>query len=213
MRRRIVFTMLVAALSANAVILDRIAVTVGKQVITESDVLRDVRVSAFLDQKPLDLSGENKRKAADRLVDQILILQEAAFSRFVLLEPGDDAKLLAPVKAQYANDREYRAALARYGITEADLSEHLLAGLRAMRFTDLRFRPEVQLSDDDLRDYYNTLVADWRRENRAPIPSFEASRDQVEKLLTDQRTSQALDRWLGAQHTETQILYRDVVFQ
>ena len=62
-------------------ILDRIAVTVGKQVITESDVIRDVRVAAFLDQKPVDLSGAEKRKAADRLVDQYLILQEAAFSR------------------------------------------------------------------------------------------------------------------------------------
>jgi hypothetical protein len=195
------------------VILDRIAVTVGKQVITESDVLRDMRVSAFLDQKPLDLSGDNKRKAADRLVDQLLILQEAALSRFTLIEPGDEAKLLAPVKLQYGDDQTYRAALAHYGITEADLSKHLLAGLRAMRFTDLRFRPEVQLSADDFLDYYNTLVADWTRENRTPIPTFEASRDQVEKLLTDQRTAQALDRWLGNQRTDTQILYRDVVFQ
>ncbi len=213
MPRRVLFAMLVASLSARAVILDRIAVTVGKQVITESDIMRDLRVSAFLDQKPVDLSGDAKRKAADRLVDQLLILQEAALSRFSLLEPGDDAKMLAPVKAQYANDQAFRAALARYQITEADLTEHLLAGLRAMRFTDLRFRPEVQLSDDELRDYYNTLVTEWRRENPDHIPTFEASRDQVEKLLTDQRTAQALDRWLGTQRNETQILYRDAVFQ
>lgn len=213
MRGRILFTMLAAALGANAVILDRIAVTVGRQVITESEIFRDLRVSAFLDQKPVDLSAEARRKAADRLVDQLLILQEAVLSRFVLLAPDDEAKLLGPVKAQYASDEAYRAALTRYGITEADLSEHLEAGLRAMRFTDLRFRPEVQLSDDDLHDYYDTLVAGWRRENRSPIPSFEASRDQVEKLLMDERTAQALDRWLGMQRTETQILYRDAVFQ
>jgi hypothetical protein len=213
MRPRIFFAMLLTALAAYAVILDRIAVTVGKHVITESDVLRDLRVSAFLDQKPLDRSGDNKRKTADRLVDQLLILQEAALSRFILLEPGDGAKLLAPVKSQFPDDPSYQASLAHYGITEADLTEHLLAGLRAMRFTDLRFRPEVQLSDDDLHDFYNTLVADGSRENRAPIPSFEASRDQVEKLLTDQRTAQALDRWLGTQRTDTQILYRDPAFQ
>lgn len=213
MMRRVLFSMLIASLGANAVILDRVAVTVGKQVITESDIVRDLRVSAFLDQKPVDLSGDAKRKAADRLVDQLLILQEAALSRFILLENGDEAKMLAPVKAQYANDQAYRAALDRDQITEADVVEHLLAGLRAMRFTDLRFRPEVQLSDDELRELYNTLVAQWRRENPDHIPTFESSRDQVEKLLTDQRTAQALDRWLGTQRTETQILYHDAVFQ
>lgn len=213
MHRRLLLTLLAAALSAKAVTLDRIAVTVGKQVITESDVLRDLRVAAFLDQKPLDLSADNKRKSADRLVDQLLILQEAALSRFSLLQPGDSARMLAPVKAQFPSDEAYKAALARYGITEADLTEHLLAGLRAMRFTDLRFRPEVQLTDDDLHDYYDTLVENWTREKSTKIPTFEASREQVEKLLTDQRTAQALDRWLGTQRTDTQILYRDAAFQ
>ena len=72
--------LMIAMAGAQAGILDRIAVTVGRQVITESDVDRDLRVAAFLDRKPIDLSGEQKRKAADRLVDQLLILQEAAFS-------------------------------------------------------------------------------------------------------------------------------------
>lgn len=210
---RIAIPLLLAA-AAHGAILDRIAVTVGKQVITESDLIRDLRVSALLDRKPLDLSGEQKRKSADRLVDQMLILQEAAFSRAELASKDDAARMLEEVKsAEYPNDADYRAALARYGVTEPEIIEHLLAGLRAMRFTDLRFRPEVQLSGDDLRDYYETLAAQWRAKDPAHVPSFEASRDQVERLLTDERTAQALDRWLGTQHAETQILYRERVFE
>ena len=91
--------------------------------------------------------------------------------------------------------------------------QHLLNGIRALRFTDLRFRPEVQLSLDDLKDYYNTMAEQWRRANPAQVPTFEASRDQIEKLLTDQRVIQALDRWLGTTRSETEILYKEEVFK
>ena len=193
------------ALAAGGQILDRIAVTVGRRVITESDVIREVRISAFLDQKPVDLSGAQKRKAADRLVDQLLILQDAAEVRVPLPAAADAAPLLAQVKAQYGTEAGYHAALARYHVTEEELTGHLLAGLRGMSFTDLRFRPDVQVSEDDLREFYNTLAN--------PKPGFEESRDQMEKLLTEQRVLQALDRWLGMTRTQTQILYREQVFQ
>jgi hypothetical protein len=210
MRARISWLIL-AAVFMHGEILDRIAVTVGKQVITEGDILRDLRVSALLDQKPVDLSGDAKRKAADRLVDQILMLQEAGFSHIPLPPTEESANMLAAVMLQYGSD--YQAALARYGVTEADVADHLLEGFRAMRFTDLRFRPEVEISGDDLRDFYNTLAEGWRKKGETKIPTFEASRDDAEKLLTAQRITQALDLWLSAQRTHTQILYRDQVFK
>ena len=211
MTRRILIAVLVTALHAE--ILDRIAVTVGKHVITEGDILLDLRIAAFLDQKAVDVSGDQKRKTADRLVDQYLLLQEASTSRQVLPTAADARQLLDQVKAQYATETEYRTALAHHGITEEQLSEHLLNGIRALRFTDLRFRPEVQLTDDDLHEYYDSMAAQWRRANTTQVPTFEASRDQIEKLLTDQRVTQALDRWLGTTRSETQILYKEAVFK
>ncbi len=216
MRARIFLMMLAAALAREAIggeILDRIAVTVGKQVITESDVIREIRVSALLDQKPVDLSGDGKRKAADRLVDQMLILQEASIGQAALTVPEEAQRMLDQVKSQFPSEGEYQAALVRYRITEAEVVDHLLDGLRALRFTDLRFRPEVDFSDDDLRDFYNSMVEEWRKKGETQIPTFDASRDQVQKLLIDQRVAQALDRWLGAQRTQTRILYRNQVFQ
>jgi hypothetical protein len=203
----------VALLVAQAAVLDRIAVTVAKHVITESDILLELRIDAFLDQKPVDAGPDQKRKAADRLIDQYLLLEEASTSRQVLPTAVDAQLLLEQVKAQYATETEYRATLARSGITEAQLSQHLLNGIRALRFTDLRFRPEVQLSDDDLKDYYDSMAAQWRRANPGQVPTFDASRDQIEKLLTDQRVTQALDRWLGTTRSETEILYKEEVFK
>jgi hypothetical protein len=143
------FILLLASLAAHGEVIDRIAVTVDKQVITESDVIRYLRVAAFLDQKPVDLSPVSRREAAGRLVDQILILHEAADSHFTLPVKEDAPNLVDLQKPQFSSDEAYRAALAKYQISEADLADHLLAGLKALRFTDLRFRPEIQIADPD----------------------------------------------------------------
>ncbi len=201
--------LLLPAGATRAEVLDRIAVTVGKKVIAQSEVIRDVRISALLDQKPVDTSSEQKRRSADRLVEQTLIQQEAEFSRLPLPSADEATQMLAQVKAQYPSEAEYSEALKRYQVTEEDLVNHLLAGLRAMRFTDLRFRPEVQVSPEEIREFYDRLAS----ANPAQIPAFEESRDQMEKLLVDQRVAQALDRWLGTQRTETDILFREPAFR
>ena len=89
MRAACIILIALSAGSAWGAVLDRIAVTVGRQVITESDVILDLRVDAFLDQKPVDISGDQKRRAADRLVDQMLILTEATLSRVPLATEED----------------------------------------------------------------------------------------------------------------------------
>jgi hypothetical protein len=201
--------LLILTVAAHAEVFDRIAVTVGTKVIAQSEVIRDLRISAFLDRMPVDLSGAQKRKSADRLVDQMLILQEAEFSRLAMPSAEDSAVLLQQVKAQYRNNEEYRAALKQYQITQQDLLNHLVAGLQALRFTELRFRPEVQVTEEEIREYYERMATT----NSAKLPPLDSSRDEIQKLLIEQRVSQALDRWLGMQRNDTEILYREAAFE
>jgi hypothetical protein len=204
---------LCALIPAYGEVIDRIAVTVDKQVITESDLIRDLRVDAFIDRKPVDLSPSAKRAAAERLVDQILMLREAADSHLDLTSPDDAARLLQQEKSQFASEDDYHKALAEYRISEADLTEHLLGGWRGLRFTDLRFRPEVYVSDAEIRQRYESLAAEWRRAGRSPMPTLDDSRDQIEKLLTDEGTVKALDAWLAMQRESRQIQYREAAFK
>ena len=199
-----ILTLLLAAVCVRAETLDRIGVTVGRHVISEHDILQDMRISAFIDDKTPVFSAEQKRKAAERLVDQYLVLEDATETRVPPPPAADVAALLTPIKARYATDEAYHAALAQAQISEAELSEQLLAGLRMLRYTDLRFRPEVQISEEVLRAYYDKL---------APPQSFEASRGDIEKLLTNQQIMQALDRWLEMSRGETAIVYREGAFQ
>jgi len=198
---------LAGALLLRAETLDRIAVTVDRHVISERDVAQDVRISAFIDGRPLNAGGSAfdatlLRKAADRLIDQYLVLQDAALTRANLASAADAAPLLVPIRERYPSDAQYRAALAQAGITEAELARHLLAGLRMLRYTDIRFRPEAQVTEEAMRAYYATLRGQGGR-------SFEESRPQIEKLLTDQQVMKSLDDWLSMTRGEAQIVYRD----
>ena len=195
---------LLVAMSGGAETLDRIAVTVGRHVISQHDILQDLRIAAFIDGKAPDFSADQKRKAAERLVDQYLVLEDATETRVPPPPAADVAGLLTPIKARYTSDQEYRTALAQAQVGEAELSAQLLAGLRMLRYTDLRFRPEVQLSEETLRAYYNKMK---------PPQTFEASLGDIEKLLTDQQTMQALDRWLEMARSEVAIVYREGAFK
>jgi hypothetical protein len=192
------------ALLACADTLDRIAVTIDKHVISERDILQNIRTAAFLDGASPDFSGAAKRKAAERLVDQYEVLQDAALTRTTLASAADAAPLLIPIKARYPSPAGYSTALAQAGITEDELANHLLAGLRLLRYTDTRFRPEVQISENALRDAYAKMGG---------TRSFAESRAHIEKLLTDQQVMESLDKWLAMARGETRIVYRDAVFQ
>lgn len=200
---RTVAILALSAALAQAEPLDRIAVTVGTQVITESAVILDLRVGAFLDRAPVDLSGTAKRRAAERLVDQALILREATDSHLALPTAQNATALLNSVREQYG-PQEFQSALKRYGIEEADVAAQLLAGLTGLTFTDLRFRPAIQISEEELRAYFGTLP---------DAGSFEDSRDRIEEFLTRQRTIDALDQWLITARSTARIQFREQVFQ
>lgn len=200
MRIRAAIAVLFTALTAQAEPLDRIAVSIGNQVITESALVLDLRVSAFMDRSPVDLSPAAKRRSAERLTDQLLILREANESHLAL--PTSANTLLGDLRSQYGPD--YSAALKSYGIQERDVEAQLLSGLIGLTFTDLRFRPAVQIPEEDLRAYYAKLTGEG---------TFEANRDKIEELLRRQRTSEALDQWLVTARAAARVQYREQVFR
>ena len=127
---------------AFAGVADRVAVIVGNQVITVSEVDEEVRVTAFENQEPLSLSPEAQRAAADRLVDQQLLRGEMALNSFQA-PPATDADALARNfrEQHFPSAAAFQNALVKYGITEGQFKQHLLWQETLVRFTDFRFRP------------------------------------------------------------------------
>jgi hypothetical protein len=215
MLARLVFLSTLLMSSTRAEVIDRIAVALDNQIITESEVAREIRLSALLNGDPLDFSAEARKKAADRLVEQKLIRREIELGRYP--EPSKDevAAMLKQIQTQrFPVSEDYRQALEKYGVSEEDLNAHLLWQLTLLRFIDARFRPGVQVSDEDIRAYFDSEQAKGEQTASAgKQPRFEDLRDQIRETLTNQRVDQLLNDWLAAARKRAHIVFHQEAFQ
>ena len=203
-----------APVLAQAEILDRIAVSVGNRVITETDLDREIRITAFLNGSRPDFSPENKRQTAGRMVDQLLVRSELEASRYMLPPPAEADAALREERSRFPDEAAWRRALADYGIAEDDLKNRLLWQLTLVRFIDIRFRPGIQISDDDIRNYFNDhLRAAAELAHPGQSVSIDDYRDQVEQALTSEAANQQVEQWLKEARRRTRITYHDEVLR
>ncbi|MEO8126949.1 MAG: hypothetical protein ABJF23_24925 [Bryobacteraceae bacterium] len=211
---RILFAAFLLAWPASPEILDRIAVTIGSKVITESELEQQIRLIAVQNGQPPDLSKTNMRLVAGKMVEQILIRNEIEANRYMSLESSNPEPLMEGIRKRYPDMASYQKTLAEYGITEEELKKQLQWQMTLLAFVDVRFRPGVQVPEAEVREYYEKqFLPEWTKTHTGTPPSFEESRAEIENLLTADLADHAMDRWLGQTRTQTQILFRREVFQ
>jgi hypothetical protein len=193
----------------SAEVIDRIAITVANQVITESQIDGEIRVTAFLNREKLDLSAAAKQAAAGRLIEQALIKREMDLSRYPLPELSDAGESLQSLKVMYPSETDFQNAMQTYGITADELTRRLWWQLTLLRFIDYRFRPGIQIPPADVQAYYRQQVSEWQQRRTNPIPTLEESRDQIEEILTQKRIDQALEQWIKDTRSQVAIRYLD----
>jgi hypothetical protein len=206
---------LLLPLLAPAEIIDRIAVSVGAQVITSSDIDREIRVAALLDGKPPDFSAAARRAAAGRMVEQRLIRRELEISHYPIPPPSEADPVLDKIKRErYPTDAAWRSALTEQGVSEQDVIDERLWQRILNYFIDSRFRSGVQVSDEEIGDYFEKTVKPLAE---AAHPGQSASLDdyraQIEETLAGRHADREADKWLTEARARTVIIYHDEAFQ
>jgi hypothetical protein len=206
---------LILALPAFADIIDRIAVSVGNRVIAVSDLDREIRVAAFLDGVQPDFSPAAKRATAERMIEQKLIRRELETSRYPVPDASEVEPVLAEFREQhFKDDDEYRRAVTERGITEQDVKDELLWQRTLLRFIEVRFRPAVQVSDQEIQDYFEQVVVPAARVAHPGEPVvLEDYRSQVEEKLSGQRVDKEVDTWLKESRKRNEIVIHEDALQ
>jgi parvulin-like peptidyl-prolyl isomerase len=208
MRRRAIPLFLIASSFAFAVVIDRIAVIVGNSIVKDSDIERDLRVTEFLNGTPLDLGNAARKQAASRLVDQIFIRREIRIGDYPGATPEEADRQLALLKKQrFRTDAQFLQALQRYGLTEPDLRMQFQWQLTVLRFIDLRFKPAVLISDDEIQKYYREHAAALRRQY--PGKSMDDLQDEIRDILTGEQVNRQFFAWLEDQRKNNKIVFRE----
>ena len=206
---------LTLAPTLSADIIDRIAVSVGDRVITTSDLDREIRVTAFLNGVKPDFSPANKRATADRMIEQKLVERELENGRYPTPQPADVLPALDDFKKRfYPKEADYQRALDEYGITDADVKAALLWQRTLLEFIEVRFRPSVQLSDQQVQEYFDKVVAPAAKAAHPDQPvSLDDYRAQIEQTLTGQREDEQMDTWLREAKRRTEIVVHQEALQ
>jgi hypothetical protein len=189
-----------------AQVIDRIAVTVDSQVITQSRVLEEIRLAAFLNGEKPDVGGEARRRMAGRLVEQLLLQREMELTRYPAAPPSEADQAIERLKRERFSGTSYREAVRAYAITEEELKQYLLRQAALLRFIEARFRPEVQVTESEIKDCYE-------KRNVQAQTSSEEARARCEEALAAAGVDKAVDRWLRETRERVRIVYREEAFQ
>jgi hypothetical protein len=178
---------------APAGVVDRVAVVVGTHVITQTQVEEEVRVTQFENQQPLNLGPEQRRAAAERLVDQQLLRNEMELEHHSPPAANQGAKLLAEYRREnYPNSARFEAALRHYGITSQQVESHLLWQADLVSFVDFRFRGPA---------------------SAAPTSQNEGASGARTGSPAEAAGDAQLDEWLKDARSQTRVEFKQDAFQ
>lgn len=205
MRSFIVLAMALPAV-CRAELVDRVAISIGARIVTDSEIELRIRLTAFENGETADLSLARRREATERLVDQKLVEREMDVGRYPRLAADARADLIGNYARTvlHADLDALRTALARAGLTPAELEEDLARQSDLLTFLNLRFRPAVQISEKDVRDYFDRKIRPSDPEGKIELNQVRAG---IEREIANQRADVELEQWLRAERKRTRIRY------
>ena len=199
-----------AALTAPAgagQILDRMVANVNGHIVLQSDWEEELAFEAFVNARPLDSFTIEERKAAlDRLIDQELLREQVRPSE--IAPSGEIAARVSDVRKLHpeaVTDNGWRAALQRYGLTQADLERRLGESIQLMRLVEARLRPSIQIDQKAVESYYNEqLIPELKKTGSREVALPEVI-GHIRDLLAEQRLNQLLHGWLATLRSASRI--------
>lgn len=181
--------MLVLATSLAAQIVDRTVALVQDKAITQSEVLLQARLEAMTNGEEYQDSPERREEALDRLIDQLLIVNDIRVTGLSPLTDEERKSALEQLRLQMFGGLPFEQALVKYGIDEQQALDFFVRQIEFTRYVDFRFRTGQTVEDVELQALYTSK---YGRTPSRDAPTFLQARaalrdeflaDKVEKLI------------------------------
>ncbi len=172
---------------------DRILAVVDEDPILLSDVDRAITLG-FVDRHPGEGEADFRRRALEQLIDQRVRLHEV--SRFGIEQvPVDQIEeQVRLIRSRFSTEEELRARLAEVGLDLEDLRQLVARQLSVWIYFQEFLGPRVFVSLEDIRKYYDETLVSELRAKGAAVPPIEDVREDIRKLLKEQRLNQAIEQ-------------------
>jgi len=157
------FLLMVAAVlflgNARLLAEDKIVAIVNNEIITQKDLdeftnFMYLQLSAkYKDKEVQEKLKEMKPDLLDRLVEDRLILQKAKKDNIAIDESRVKAKI-AEIRSHYLSEADFQSALAKQGLTQADIEARIREQLFIFSIIDTQVRNKIIISPKEVTDFY-----------------------------------------------------------
>jgi parvulin-like peptidyl-prolyl isomerase len=199
--RVLVLLLLVLATIARAQeVIDRIAARVDTDIILLSDVRALARFQVFNDGK-----AQSDAEILDHLIDQWIVQNEAKAALFPQPSNDDVQRSLERMKRSFSSPEEFEERKKQSGLTDEDVDRMIRSQLYLSNYLDSRFRASVQISDDDIQEFYKTRVVPRAESGGQTPPTLDEARGYIQEVLVQRAINTHADLWLKESRTRLRV--------
>lgn len=191
---RKLFLILLMALPASAVTVDRIAAVVDQEVVTVSEVSQ-IAEMRFFPRIAGQGEDEYRRAVLDALIAQALRLRDVERFGAADITVDQIEARLQEIQRRFASPAEFEAALARAELTLDELRALVRRQLQVDAYIQERFAPLVFVTNEDIEKYFSGPWAEQRRQRGLPPSSLTEAREEIRSLLRGTRLTEEIERW------------------
>jgi hypothetical protein len=207
MRRALWISILaIVATAMTAEVIDRIVAVVNRTPILASDWDEELRFEAFVNGRTAAASANERSAALERLIEQTLIEQQMSASKYAPAREDEIRAAVEQIRKQIApDDTAWAASLRQYGLTGQIVTDHVRRQVNQLRFIELRFTRGAEPKPEAVQRYYNQQYVAKLHASGATEKPLADVREQIERILTEQRVDELLASWLKTLRAQAQI--------
>lgn len=179
------------AAQPQAGIIDSIAVHIGNDVVTESEVRE---LADF--QELIDGHAQSRAEVLQELVDQWIVRTEAATMKFP--KPGTDEinQEFQALLKHFPTAADFQTRLAAVNLTQDELRRVIARQIYYVRFLNYKFHAAAEVTSAQIEGYYQQQLSPQLQKRGSAIPPLSQVEAQIRQLLTQEQINQKAAQWL-----------------
>lgn len=189
-------------------LLDRVAITVGLEVITEQEIYEQARIAAFLEGQEAEFTQQVLRETADRMVMQRLLLLDMRANGFPMPSEDElDAALESSRKEHWGSQEAFDSSAVAAGLDPMAIRLFLRSAVATVKYIDFRFRPAVRIAESVLLEKYMEEFPHSDEPGTPDPPEFEQVKEALEERLLEELVNQTIERWMEDARSQSGVRY------
>src|SRR5690348_9448066 len=175
----------------QAATIDSIAVHIGNDVVTESEVreLEDY-------QELLDGHAQSRAQVLQELVDQWIVRTEAATMKFPKPNTDEINQEFQTLLKHFPSAADFQSRLAAVSLTQDELRRVISRQIYYVRFLNYKFHAAAEVTSAQIEAYYQQQLSPQLQKPGSAIPPLNQVESQIRQLLTQKQINQKASQWL-----------------